>query len=493
MRFLHTADWQLGMTRHFLEGEAQPRYSAARRDAVAGLGALAEKTGAEFVVVAGDVFESNQLAPKVISQSLEAMRAIGVPVYLLPGNHDPLDASSVYTSALFKDECPDNVVVLDREGVWDVRPGVQLVAAPWRSKAPTTDLVGAVLPDLPADGTTRIVLAHGGVDILDPDPTKASLIRMAGLSEALDRGAVHYVALGDKHSRTCVGDSGRIWYSGSPEVTNYDHVESDPGHVLVVDVDEDDPAHRVSVEAHHVGRWRFLTLHRPVMDEIRERIGPTLLLAATALLLSVIMGLAAGVVAAAHRRQWQDRVLTLTVLLGISTPQFWLALLLILVFAVWLRWLPVSGMFAVYGGGDPADLLQHLVLPAASLAVVVTGVLARLSRGAMLEELSQDYVRMARAKGLTERSVIYKHAFLNMLGGTVPVIGLQAGFLLGGAVYIETVFQWPGMGRMLVDAIATRDLPLAQGGVLVMASAYVLVNLLADVVQHLLDPRIRLR
>jgi len=269
MRFLHTADWQLGMTRHFLEGEAQPRYSAARRDAVAGLGALAEKTGAEFVVVAGDVFESNQLAPKVISQSLEAMRAIGVPVYLLPGNHDPLDASSVYTSALFKAECPDNIVVLDRDGIWDVRPGVQLVVAPWRSKAPTTDLVGAVLADLPADGSTRIVVAHGGVDVLDPDTAKPSLIRMAGLSAALDRGAVHYVALGDKHSRTCVGDSGRIWYSGSPEVTNYDHVESDPGHVLVVDVDENDPAHPVSVEAHHVGRWRFLTLHRQV-DNTRD-------------------------------------------------------------------------------------------------------------------------------------------------------------------------------------------------------------------------------
>ncbi len=109
MRFLHTADWQLGMTRHFLDGDAQPRYSAARRDAVAGLGALAAETGAEFVVVAGDVFEHNQLAPKVISQSLEAMRAIGIPVYLLPGNHDPLDASSVYTSALFTAECPDNV------------------------------------------------------------------------------------------------------------------------------------------------------------------------------------------------------------------------------------------------------------------------------------------------------------------------------------------------------------------------------------------------
>ena len=137
MRFVHTADWQLGMTRHFLAGEAQPRYSAARRDAVAGLGPLAVDAGAEFVVVSGDVFEDNQLAPTVISQSLEAMRAIGIPVYLLPGNHDPLDASSVYTSALFTAECPANVRVLDQSGIHEVRPGVQIVAAPWRSK--TTD------------------------------------------------------------------------------------------------------------------------------------------------------------------------------------------------------------------------------------------------------------------------------------------------------------------------------------------------------------------
>lgn len=236
---------------------------------------------------------------------------------------------------------------------------------------------------------------------------------------------------------------------------------------------------------------RSITLQRPVADEIAERIGPTLLLAATALLLSVALGLVAGVIASVHRRQWQDRALTVVVLLGISTPQFWLALLLILVFAVWLQWLPVSGMFSVYAGGGPADLLRHLLLPGISLTVVVTGVLARLSRTAMLEELSQDYVRMARARGLTECQVIYKHAFFNMLGKMVPVIGLQVGFLLGGAVYIETVFQWPGIGRMLVDAIASRDLLLVQGGVLVMASAYVLVNLVADVLQHLLDPRIR--
>ena len=238
---------------------------------------------------------------------------------------------------------------------------------------------------------------------------------------------------------------------------------------------------------------RSVTLQRPVVDEIAERVGPTLLLAAAALVLSVALGLAVGTIAAVHRGQWQDKLLTVAVLIGISTPQFWLALLLILVFSVWLGWLPVSGMLSIYGGGGFSDLLGHLMLPATSLAIVVTGVLARLTRTAMLEELSQDYVRMARARGLTERRVIYKHAFLNMLGRMTPVIGLQAGFLLGGAVYIETVFQWPGMGRMLVDAISSRDLLLVQGGVLVMASAYVLVNLLADVLQQLLDPRVRPR
>jgi DNA repair exonuclease SbcCD nuclease subunit len=263
MRFLHTADWQLGMTRHFLAGDAQPRYSAARRDAVAGLGALAAEVGAEFVVVAGDVFEHNQLAPQVIGQSLEAMRAIGIPVYLLPGNHDPLDASSVYTSALFTAERPDNVVVLDRVGVHEIRPGLEIVAAPWRSKAPTTDLVAEVLDglrDSPEGPVTRILVAHGGVDVLDPDRDKPSLIRLAGLDDALARGAIHYVALGDKHSLTKVGDSGRVWYSGAPEVTNFDDVESDPGHVLVVDVDEN----TVTVEPRDVGRWRFVTMHRQV-------------------------------------------------------------------------------------------------------------------------------------------------------------------------------------------------------------------------------------
>jgi DNA repair exonuclease SbcCD nuclease subunit len=269
MRFVHTADWQLGMTRYFLNGEAQPRYSAARRDVVAGLRGLTADTGAEFVVVAGDVFEHNQLAPRDISLSLEAMRAIAVPVYLLPGNHDPLDASSVYTSPLFAAECPDNVTVLDRPGVYEVRPGLQLVAAPWTSKAPCEDPVASVLDDLPADGVARIVVGHGGVDIFVPDKDRPSLIRLAALEAAIARDAVHYVALGDKHSRMQVGSTGRIWYSGSPEVTNYDDIETDPGHVLVVDLDEVDPGTPVRVEPHKVGRWRFVTLRRAV-DNSRD-------------------------------------------------------------------------------------------------------------------------------------------------------------------------------------------------------------------------------
>lgn len=260
MRFLHSADWQLGMTRHFLGADAQARYSAARRDAVAALGALARETAAEFVVVAGDVFDANQLSPAVVSQSLEAMRAIDVPVYLLPGNHDPLEASSVYTSALFVAECPDNVTVLDRSGVWPVRPGLDLVAAPWRSKRPTVDLAAEALDCVEADGTARILLAHGAVDSLDPDRDNAATIRLAGLTDAIDRGALHYVALGDRHSRTQVAE--RIWYSGSPEVTNYDVRERDPGHVLLVDIDLDDPVHPVAVTPHRVGGWRFLVIDR---------------------------------------------------------------------------------------------------------------------------------------------------------------------------------------------------------------------------------------
>jgi peptide/nickel transport system permease protein len=235
---------------------------------------------------------------------------------------------------------------------------------------------------------------------------------------------------------------------------------------------------------------RSYILHKPVIDEVMERLFPTLLLAGTALVLSSIIGVLLGIVAAVRQNGWQDKLITVVVLVGISTPSFWLGILLIFWFGVRLAWLPVGGMHDMFGGGDLIDTLRHLVLPSAALAAVAGAVLVRLTRGSMLEIMRQDYIRTARAKGLSERRVIYVHAFRNALVGIIPVIGLEAGFVLGGAVYIETVFQWPGIGRMLVGAISTRDILLVQGGVLVVATAYVLINLLTDIAQSLLDPRI---
>jgi peptide/nickel transport system permease protein len=235
---------------------------------------------------------------------------------------------------------------------------------------------------------------------------------------------------------------------------------------------------------------RTYSLNRPVIDEVLDRLGPTILLAGASLLLCSLFGLVSGVITAVKQYGWQDKVFTLLALLGISTPSFWLGLILILLFSVKLSWFPVSGMYAVYGGGDLPDLLHHLFLPALTLAAVATGVVARLTRSSMLEVLRQDFIRTARAKGLRERAVIWRHAFKNALVNIVPVIGIQAGFVLGGAVYIETVFQWPGIGRMMVTAITTRDILLVQGGVLVVAACYVVFNLLADLAQNLLDPRI---
>lgn len=236
---------------------------------------------------------------------------------------------------------------------------------------------------------------------------------------------------------------------------------------------------------------RSYSLNRPVLDEVLERFSATLILSGAALVLCSLFGLLAGIASAVRQFGWTDRIVTFFVLIGISTPSFFLGLLLILLFAVNLRWLPASGMYAIYGGGDLPDLLRHLLLPAVTLAAVATGVIARLTRTAMLEVLRQDYIRTARAKGLTERRVIYRHAAKSALVAVIPVIGIQAGFVLGGAVYIETVFQWPGIGAMLVQAISTRDILLVQGGVLVVAASYVLFNLAADVVQSTLDPRLR--
>ena len=232
-------------------------------------------------------------------------------------------------------------------------------------------------------------------------------------------------------------------------------------------------------------------LNRPVIDEVLERFQATLILAGTAFVICAFLGVAAGVASAANQYGAADKGITFAVLLGISIPSFFLGMMMILLFAVTLRWFPVSGMWPVYGERTVWVLIQHLTMPALALAVVATGVIARLSRSAMLEVLRQDFIRTARAKGVHERGVIWRHALRAAMVSIIPVLGVQAGFVLSGAVYIEIVFQWPGVGRMLVDAILKRDILLVQGGVVFVAACYVLFNIAVDVAQSLLDPRIR--
>ncbi len=236
---------------------------------------------------------------------------------------------------------------------------------------------------------------------------------------------------------------------------------------------------------------RSFSLNRPVLDEVLDRFGATLVLAGTAFVLCSVLGVAAGVVSAARQYGLADKAITFAVLLGISIPSFFLGMMMILIFAVELRWFPASGMWPIYGDRTVLVLMKHLVMPALALAVVATGVVARLSRSAMLEVLRQDYIRTARAKGVPERGVIWRHALRAAMVSILPVLGIQAGFVLSGAVYIEIVFQWPGVGRMLVDAILKRDILLVQGGVVLVAACYVLFNIAVDVAQSLLDPRIK--
>ncbi len=251
-RFLHTSDLQLGMTRHFLSEEAQARFSQARIDAVRTLARLAQERGCRFAVVAGDVFESNQLDRRTVARALDAFRAFSVPVYLLPGNHDPLDAASVFRSAAFTSACPPHLHVLDDATPREVEPGVEVVGAPWTSKRPLADLVARACESLAsARGAVRVMVAHGAVDVLSPDADDPARIALAAAERALAEERIHYLALGDRHSTTDVGGSGRVRYSGAPEPTDFREV--DPGNALVVSLD----GGRCEVEAVRVGTWRF--------------------------------------------------------------------------------------------------------------------------------------------------------------------------------------------------------------------------------------------
>ncbi|MBT9148330.1 MAG: Glutathione transport system permease protein GsiC [Syntrophomonadaceae bacterium] len=220
---------------------------------------------------------------------------------------------------------------------------------------------------------------------------------------------------------------------------------------------------------------------RPVTDEILARFPATIELAVASMLWAIVVGIFAGSIAATKQNSIYDNVSMVGALFGISAPVFWLGLMLMLVFSVHLGWFPTVGR----------GTALHLVLPAITLGSASIAVIARQTRSSMLEVIRQDYIRTARAKGLKEQIVIAKHALKNALIPVITVIGLQFGVLLGGAVLTETIFAWPGVGRLLVDAIFWRDFPLVQGGVILIATIFVVVNLLVDISYIFVDPRIR--
>lgn len=259
MRFLHTSDWQLGMTRHYLSAEDQARFSQARLDVISTLAKVASEQDCAFVVVAGDVFETNQPDRATLVRALEQLKQFAVPVYLLPGNHDPLDAASIYDNDAFKSRCPANVEVLTDEMPRQPAPGVEVVGAPWRSKEPVTDLVGQVCADAPADGVHRVVVGHGTVPEVAGSFAAPGQIDLAVAQAAISDGRVSFVALGDRHSRTQLADN--VWYSGAPEPTSYR--EDDAGKALVVELPHS-PGKTCTVAAVSVGTWHFHEVNQPV-------------------------------------------------------------------------------------------------------------------------------------------------------------------------------------------------------------------------------------
>jgi len=228
----------------------------------------------------------------------------------------------------------------------------------------------------------------------------------------------------------------------------------------------------------------------PVLQLILQRLPATLYLSLAALVFSVALAIPLGILSAIRRNSWADLGAIGFAILGISLPQFWSGIMLVLIFAVWLRWLPSIGF--VPPQEDFFKFLRHLTLPAITLGWSLAGTTTRLTRSSVLEELGRDYVRTARGKGLPESHVLWRHALRNALIPTVTMVGLQLAFLIGGAVVVETVFAWPGIGLLVVDSIFARDYPVVQGVILTVAVLVVLVNLLVDFIYTILDPRIRL-
>jgi len=226
---------------------------------------------------------------------------------------------------------------------------------------------------------------------------------------------------------------------------------------------------------------RSARTQNPVTQEIWARLPNTVLLAVVAITLACLFGIPAGIVSAVRPYTWMDYLVTSAALFGISMPVFWLGLMLVVVFSILLQWLPAGG----------TGSWKHVILPSVTLASFVIAFIARMTRSTMMEVLSQDYTTTARSKGLKEEVVVVKHALKNALIPIITVVGLQFGLLLGGAVLTETVFAWPGLGRLIVDSILARDYPMIQGAILVFGLLYIFVNLVTDLLYACVDPRIR--
>jgi glutathione transport system permease protein len=228
---------------------------------------------------------------------------------------------------------------------------------------------------------------------------------------------------------------------------------------------------------------RSIKTHQTVAELIGERFMPTLLLTVFSMLWSVIIGVGLGVLSGVRRGRWQDQTSMVLAISGLSFPSFWLGLLLIDLFSVRLGWLPTGGY----------ESWQSLVLPAFTLGTVVAAVMARFTRSAFVEVSAEDYVRTARAKGVPERRVVWTHTLRNALIPVITLTGLQFGFLLGGSIVVETVFAWPGLGRLLVDSVSYRDYPVIQAEILLFSVEFVLINLIVDLLYAVVNPEIRLR
>ena len=251
----------------------------------------------------------------------------------------------------------------------------------------------------------------------------------------------------------------------------------------------------------YVQYWRFLKnalrgdlghsiyTGQDVFSSIVERMPATILLTTTSMLISIAISVPIGVISATHQYSVWDYAGMVGALLGVSMPSFWLALLIMFLFSLKLGWLPAVGMGHLSEG--LWSVISHLIMPSLTLGFGMAAITTRLTRSSMLDVIRQDYIRTARAKGLSERIVIYRHALKNALIPVVTVIGTQFGSLLGGAVVVETIFAWPGVGRQAVASIMRRDMPMIQGNVLMLCLIFVLVNLLVDISYSLLDPRIR--